>query len=195
MRARLVPVLAVTALSLGACKKQRPAVTPTPVPVTDDRGAAEAAERARREAEERAKREAEERARREAETRLATARAALEATIYFDFDKSDLTADAAAALDAKVPVLAANPSVRVRIEGHTDNRGSDEYNLALGQRRAASARRYLVAKGIDDARIETLSFGEERPAVAADNEAAWARNRRDEFRVLIGGDKLVAPSP
>ncbi len=89
-------------------------------------------------------------------------------------------------LDAKVPVLQANPGLRLRIAGHTDNRGSDEYNIALGQRRAAMVREYLQARGIDGARLEIVSFGEEMPAVEGDNEGAWAQNRRAEFEVIAG---------
>jgi peptidoglycan-associated lipoprotein len=91
------------------------------------------------------------------------ARAALTAVIYFDFDRSNIRQDAASILDAKIPYLQANPEMRIRIIGNTDTRGSDEYNLALGQRRAAAARRYLTQRGIDASRIEVASRGEENP--------------------------------
>ncbi len=191
-RTRSMLLLTVAAVSLGACKKKAPEVapTPTPTPVTRDD---EAAERARREAAEKARREAEEKARKEAEARLAGARAALEATIYFDYDKSDLTDEAVAALDGKVPVLQANAAVKIRIEGHTDNRGSDEYNLALGQRRAASVKRWFADRGIEERRIEIVSFGRERPAVTGEDEAARSKNRRAEFEILAGGEALAGP--
>lgn len=110
--------------------------------------------------------------------------------VYFDYDKSDLREDGKAALDVKVPILQANKQVRVRIAGNTDERGSDEYNLALGQRRAAAAKAYLVARGIDAGRIDIVSFGEERPAQQGDNEAALAGNRRDEFEIVAGRDTM-----
>ena len=126
--------------------------------------------------------------------RVEAARNALLARIYFDFDRSDLTDSARATLDAKLPVLQANPNMRIRITGHTDARGSDEYNLALGQRRAAAARRYLVSRGIAASRFETVSRGEEQPAVPnASTEADHAQNRRDEFEIIIGGDNITPP--
>lgn len=116
------------------------------------------------------------------------------APIYFDFDKSDIRTDAAATLDAKIPYLQANPGMRIRIEGNTDERGSDEYNLALGQRRAAAAKQYLVGKGIDAGRIDIVSYGEERPVCTERGEPCWQQNRRDDFRILvIGSDAIKAP--
>ena len=126
--------------------------------------------------------------------RVEAARNVVLARIYFDFDRSDLTDSARAVLDAKLPVLQANPGMRIRILGHTDARGSDEYNLALGQRRAAAARRYLVSRGIAARRFETVSRGEEQPAVPnATTEDEHAQNRRDEFEIIIGGDNITPP--
>ncbi|MEJ7759665.1 MAG: peptidoglycan-associated lipoprotein Pal [Gemmatimonadaceae bacterium] len=120
--------------------------------------------------------------------------AAITAPIYFDFDKSDIRSDAAATLDRKVPWLQANPGMRIRIEGNADERGSDEYNLALGQRRAASARRYLVEKGVDAGRFDLVSYGEERPVCTESNEDCWQRNRRDDFVIVtVGSDAIVIP--
>jgi peptidoglycan-associated lipoprotein len=114
--------------------------------------------------------------------------------IYFDFDKSTIRPDAAATLDAKLPWLQANPGMRIRIEGNADERGSDEYNLALGQRRAASAKRYLVDHGIAADRFDLVSYGEERPVCTEHNEACWQQNRRDDFRIVtIGSDRIVIP--
>jgi peptidoglycan-associated lipoprotein len=114
--------------------------------------------------------------------------------IYFDYDKSTIRPDAAATLDAKVPWLQANPGMRIRIEGNADERGSDEYNLALGQRRAASAKKYLVEHGIDAGRFDLVSYGEERPVCTDHNEDCWQRNRRDDFVIVtIGADKIVVP--
>jgi len=114
--------------------------------------------------------------------------------IYFDFDKSTIRPDAAATLDAKLPWLTANPGMRIRIEGNADERGSDEYNLALGQRRAAAAKKYLVEHGIDAGRFDLVSYGEERPVCTDHNEDCWQRNRRDDFVIVtIGSDAIVVP--
>ena len=121
------------------------------------------------------------------------AREALLAKLYFDFDKSDLRDDQRAVLDAKLPVLQANAGVRIRIEGNADERGSDEYNMALGMRRAQTARKYLVDHGIDAGRIDISSYGEERPVCQEHEESCWSQNRRDEFVIVTGGNSLVAP--
>ena len=99
-------------------------------------------------------------------------------TVLFGYDSSQLSADAMATLDAQAALLNAKPSFRVKIEGHADERGTREYNLALGERRASAARDYLVAKGVDGSRIRIVSYGKERPAVVGSNEDAWAKNRR-----------------
>jgi peptidoglycan-associated lipoprotein len=117
----------------------------------------------------------------------------LAAMINFEYDQAAVRATDQATLDKKAAILAANPNVRVQISGHADERGSDEYNLALGNRRAGAAKRYLENKGIDGARLEVVSYGEERPLNAGHDEAAYAQNRRDEFQVTAGGDNLVAP--
>ncbi|HEX5819966.1 MAG TPA: peptidoglycan-associated lipoprotein Pal [Gemmatimonadales bacterium] len=141
-----------------------------------------------------AERERLERERREREAALAGAVGTdLKAMIHFDYDASDVRADDAANLDRKAAILGANPGVRLRISGHADERGSDEYNLALGMRRAAAAKRYLENKGVEGARLEVVSYGEERPLAAGSDEASWANNRRDEFEVTAGGTNLVAP--
>ncbi len=121
---------------------------------------------------------------------VAAARNTLLAKIYFDFDKSDLTDQDRATLDAKLPILQANPGLRIRIEGNTDKRGSDEYNLALGQRRAAAAKRYLTEHGVDAGRLDLISYGSERPVAEGDTEDAYAQNRRDEFVIVAGGDNI-----
>lgn len=113
--------------------------------------------------------------------------------IHFDYDKAIIRAGDAAVLDQKVAILQANPGLRIRISGHCDERGSDEYNLALGNRRATAAKQYLVSHGIDASRIETVSYGEERPIDPGHNEEAWAKNRRDETDILAGGDALKQP--
>ncbi len=120
-------------------------------------------------------------------------RATIAGAINFEFNKSDLRDDAKAALDAKIPILLANTGVTVRIAGHADERGSTEYNLALGTQRAAAAKRYLVERGVAESRIETTSFGEERPSCTENSEACWAQNRRDEFEITAGGPMLSRP--
>jgi len=98
--------------------------------------------------------------------------------IFFDFDKSDIRADARSKLDAWADWLKKYPQATAVIEGHCDERGTREYNLALGERRASAAKSYLVAKGVNAKRLQTISYGKERPAVVGSNEAAWAQNRR-----------------
>ncbi|MGC6484477.1 MAG: peptidoglycan-associated lipoprotein Pal [Candidatus Puniceispirillales bacterium] len=98
--------------------------------------------------------------------------------VLFDYDSSALSGDAKSTLAAQAAFLKQNPSVRITVEGHCDERGTREYNLALGERRASAARDYLVAQGVDAARIRTISYGKERPAVIGSNNTAWAQNRR-----------------
>ncbi|MEX0695570.1 MAG: peptidoglycan-associated lipoprotein Pal [Rhodospirillales bacterium] len=98
--------------------------------------------------------------------------------VFFGFDSSDLTAESRAALEKQAAWMKKFGGVRVVLEGHCDERGTREYNLALGERRANAAKDYLVALGINPARVKTISFGKERPAALGHNEAAWAQNRR-----------------
>lgn len=125
--------------------------------------------------------------------RAEAARNTLLATILFDYDAADIRGDAKSALDAKLPILRANAGVAIRISGHADERGSDQYNDALGQRRAAAARRYLTDNGVDGARIAIVSYGEQRPSTSGADENAWARNRRAEFEITAGGNNIVPP--
>jgi peptidoglycan-associated lipoprotein len=106
--------------------------------------------------------------------------------VLFDFDSYALDSEARDILDRQAAWLVRYPAVQVTIEGHTDERGTREYNLALGERRAGAARNYLVARGVAASRISTISFGKERPAVDGANEAAWAQNRR-AVTVLVSG--------
>jgi peptidoglycan-associated lipoprotein len=101
--------------------------------------------------------------------------------IYFDFDRSFIRDDAKPELEKVAAYLKSNRDVRVLIEGHCDERGTDEYNFALGDRRAQAAKNYLLNLGIDGSRIKTISYGEERPADPGHEEPAWAKNRRDVF--------------
>jgi len=97
---------------------------------------------------------------------------------FFDFDSYTLRDDARAALDADAKLLRANAAVKITIEGHADERGTDEYNQALGEKRAQAARDYLAAAGIDASRMEVVSYGKERPFDTGHDESAWAQNRR-----------------
>jgi len=99
-------------------------------------------------------------------------------TVYFSYDSAALDGNSKGSLFRQAAFLNANPTLTVTIEGHCDERGTREYNLALGERRAAAARDYLLAQGVDPARIKVISYGKERPAMAGSNEESWAKNRR-----------------
>ncbi len=101
--------------------------------------------------------------------------------VFFDFDKATIRPDAAGTLDTNIGWLKSNPAALILIEGHCDERGTNAYNLALGERRAKAAQEYLVARGVAAARITIISYGEERPACTALNAACWAQNRRAHF--------------
>lgn len=183
----------------GACARRQPPPPPQPTVNQDSINAEQArrdsiarAEAARQDSISRAQQEAE-RQRAEREAAVAAARSALTAPVYFAYDSDALSDTAQATLDQKLAVINANPSVRIRIAGNTDARGSAEYNLALGQRRAASVKRYLTQRGVSADRIETVSYGEERPAAQGTDESAYAQNRRAEFEILAGGDALTPP--
>jgi len=106
--------------------------------------------------------------------------------VYFDYDKFDIRADAGPVLDAEAAWLNRYPAVRVRIEGNCDERGTQEYNFALGGRRANSVREYLIAHGVDGSRIDTVSYGKERPIDPGENEDAWAHNRNGHTAITAG---------
>jgi len=106
------------------------------------------------------------------------------ATVYFDYDESIIRADQRGSMRSNAELLQRYPSVKVLVEGHCDERGSDEYNMALGQRRADTAKQYLVEYGIAGSRINTVSYGESRPVDRGQNESSWAKNRRTEFVVM-----------
>mgnify|MGYP006280141051 CR=1 FL=1 len=101
--------------------------------------------------------------------------------VYFDFDSSDIKPEFSSLIAAHAKYLATNSNLKVRLEGNTDERGSREYNVGLGERRAQSVRRALLLQGVGEAQVTTLSYGEERPAVSGNDEAAYAKNRRVEF--------------
>lgn len=191
MRYRSLVVTAMAAvLLMSACRKQEP---PPPAPTgptaeelaeqrrLDSIRAAEEAEQARLAAErEAAEREA---ARLRA---IEEAREALTQRIHFDYDMAEIRPDAERVLRGKIDVLRANPDLELRIEGHCDERGSNEYNDALGNRRAQAVVDFFTASGIPADRFGIVSFGEDRPLVNQSNESAWAQNRRAEFIITAG---------
>ena len=190
-----IPAIAAT-LILSACGGADPPPPPGPTGPTqaeidaaraDSIAAARAAEEARRRAEEDAQRREEERMSRDGDA----ARRTLVAVVQFEYDESDITAAAERLLRAKLPILRNSPTIRLRMEGHADERGSTEYNLALGSRRAQSVLDFFSGFGIAANRMTTTSFGEERPAVNRSDEAAWAQNRRVEF-VITGGQIVTS---
>ncbi|HSM04015.1 MAG TPA: peptidoglycan-associated lipoprotein Pal [Longimicrobiales bacterium] len=191
---RLFPALAAVIVLAVACGQDPPPppepTGPTPEELEQRR---QDSIRAAREAEEAARRaaeaaEAERQRQLEAQRAEAIreARATLEETVYFDFDESDITPAAERILRSKVEILRSNPSLRISIQGHADERGSTEYNLALGTRRAEAVRQFLAGFGLGADRFAITSFGEERPAAMGSTESAWAQNRRAEFVITAG---------
>lgn len=173
---------AVAALGLSACSKAQPE-PPAPQPPVEEKSTQPTVDH---EAEARRAREAEEARRREEAARAAAARATLAEMVFFDYDQFSIRGDARTTLEAKIPILNADPSIRLRIDGHADERGSDEYNLALGLRRANAVKDFLTGYGIDASRLEVRSLGENAPLDPASNEEAWAKNRRAEFHITAG---------
>ncbi|MEP6781592.1 MAG: peptidoglycan-associated lipoprotein Pal [Gemmatimonadaceae bacterium] len=182
---RLSLLLVAVPLALGACKKKPPVVVPQPAPVMQPPAPTPT----------------------RVDTPLpppptpmntgmdvATMRRLLLETVYFEYDSDVIRADAQASLEKRVPLLAANPQVKLKVSGNCDDRGTDEYNIALGRRRAEAVKRFLTDRGIDASRIETISFGRERPAVQGEGEDVWSKNRRDEFTITAGGDMIKSPS-
>lgn len=104
--------------------------------------------------------------------------------VYFHFDDYTLTEDGMGRLNALAAFMKENPKQKLQIEGHCDERGSTEYNLALGQLRAQAVKKYLATQGITDQRLATVSFGEEKPAITGEGESSWAKNRRAEFKFV-----------
>jgi peptidoglycan-associated lipoprotein len=147
-----------------------PSARPTTTSTTSNDAAARAAEA--------------ERQRREAE--LTSIRSTLAEMVFFAYDRSDISPDARAVLDRKARILREQPRVSLRVEGHADERGSTEYNLALGNRRAESVRTYLANVGINASRLQSTTYGESRPMMRGTDESAWSRNRRAEFVVTAG---------
>jgi peptidoglycan-associated lipoprotein len=186
----LVPGLAV-ALLISACAKDPPPppapTGPTAEEIAQQRATTAAAEAAAAEAARlKAEQETAERERVRRDRAIAEARSTLRELVSFDYDESAITDQAQQVLRRKIPILRDSPTVQIRLEGHADERGSTEYNLALGSRRAEGVRDFLSGFGISADRLTTTSFGEDRPLVSRSDENAWSRNRRVEF-VITGG--------
>ena len=187
---RLVLAAFATVVLAAACRPEPPPpAAPEPTGPTAEEIAAQqladsiaAAEAAAREAERQAQLDMQRRAR--------EARAALDAMVFFDYDESVLTSETTDKLRAKLEVLRGCPSVRLRMEGHADERGTSEYNIALGSDRAQSVSRFFTGFGLEGARFTTVSRGEEVPLARGSDEASWARNRRVEFVITAGADDL-----
>ncbi len=197
MKLRHAVTLALIPLAMGACRKRPAAAGPTPGADSTAAGATTGSDAARADSIRRAndarlREEQELIEQRGREALLAPVREALTEIIYFEYDSDEIRGEAEERLRAKAEILRANPTVRLRIEGHADQRGSTEYNLALGQRRAEAVKAWLGAYGIEAARFTTLSYGKERPLDDADGETALARNRRAEF-AIAGGRITTAP--
>jgi peptidoglycan-associated lipoprotein len=195
-RRLMVPAVAALMVLAAACGSDPEPVDVGPTGPTAEelaaRARADSAEAARLAAERdaaaaRAQAEAEAR---EMERRMAAARETLQQTIYFDYDEADITAEAERILRAKLDILRNSPAVRIRIEGHADERGTNEYNIALGNRRAESVRQFMTGFGIDQNRISIVSYGEDQPAMTGSSEAAWRQNRRAEFVITAGADQI-----
>jgi peptidoglycan-associated lipoprotein len=186
MRSKIIlsiSLLSIAALS-SACSRNKVAAAPTPSTASADRATTDAADR------ENAKRADADRAsadRVEAEKKMASDRSAITTPIFFQFDRSEINDEGLQLLDQKVDALQRNAAVRIRVEGNADDSGSDEYNMALSQRRAAIVHRYLTERGIDASRLQIVSYGEEKPACTTSrDDDCRAKNRRDEFVILSG---------
>jgi peptidoglycan-associated lipoprotein len=194
MKLRRVAGLVLVAVSAYGCTRRPPPVAVTPPAAAPDSSAIIAArEQARRDSIAAAERVARDNAERERLARVARVRETLSDIVYFEYDSDQLTAEAQEKLRTKVAIVRANPTLRMQVEGHADERGSTEYNLALGQRRAETVRDFMTSYGVDTGQVATISFGEERPLVEGAEESVWARNRRAEFSIAGGEITTVPP--
>jgi peptidoglycan-associated lipoprotein len=194
MKYRTFVITAMAAvLFVGACKKDPP---PPPEPTGPSAEELEAqriadsiaaAEEAARQAALAAERE-----RRALEAAIAAARTTLVERIHFDYDMAEIRPDAERVLRDKLSILRASPNVQLRIEGHCDERGSNEYNDALGNRRAQAVVDFFTGFGLDASRFAIVSFGEDRPLASRSDEDAWAMNRRAEF-IITAGENDINP--
>ena len=175
-------LMALVVFSFSACTKSKISSEPSTTTSEEEAARKRAEEEARQKALEEENLREEGLSEQEARERMESERSMFENDdIYFEFDSIRLSPEAQEILTQKAAWLRKNPRARITIEGHCDDRGTNEYNLALGEGRANSAREYLVDLGIKESRITTISYGEERPVVTGQNEDAWARNRRAHF--------------
>ncbi|MCB9480490.1 MAG: peptidoglycan-associated lipoprotein Pal [Desulfobacteraceae bacterium] len=190
----IIALICILGLSFGCSSKKtdlNEGVTQEQVS-EQERLKAEQAEKEKKAEEERLKAEELERQKkleqqkREEERKKEALRKFSDVNVYFTFDSSEISEEARMILEEKSQWLMENNNVKITVEGHCDSRGTTQYNLALGERRAESVKTYLVALGIDSARISTISYGEERPAVEGSGEDVWAKNRRAEFVIDSG---------
>jgi len=190
----LIPLSVILTMGIGvACKKPAPAPVEPPKPAAPAGPTQEEIDAQKRAAEEAARRKAESEA--EAARKAAAAAEAEKAATYkraaeaalkeinFDFDKSEIREADKAKLQAIADFLKAYPQAKLQIEGHCDERGTVEYNLALGERRSHAALAYLVGLGVATERLSTISYGKEKPKVTGHDEQSWLENRRDEFKL------------
>jgi peptidoglycan-associated lipoprotein len=176
-----ISLLSFAALS-SACSHNKAAAAPAP---SADRAAINAADSENAKLRAEADRAGADRV--EAEKTLASDRSAITTPIFFQFDRSEINDEGIRLLDQKVDALQRNAAVRIRVEGNADDSGSDEYNMALSQRRAAIVHRYLTERGIDASRVQIVSYGEEKPACTTSrDDDCRAKNRRDDFVILSG---------
>ncbi len=182
MDRKWIALVALVALLLvSACKKPDPVVTPPPPPMTETApttdvkpdttpaGPVDATPKPVEKSLQELQQEAE--------------RSGLLGDVFYDFDKSDLRADARERLEKNARFMSENPEIVFTVEGHCDERGTNEYNLALGQSRSATSVDYLISLGVERSRFKTISYGEERPFCTESNEACWQKNRRARFVV------------
>lgn len=194
MRGIIVPVVAALVLT-AACGGKEPPEPPEPTGPTQ--AEIDAAEQARADstaaAEEAQQAEIDANAERERQEEMQRLRATLTEMVHFEYDMADITSESERALQAKVDILRNSPDIRIRLEGHADERGSNEYNQALGSARTGSVRDFLTGFGISASRFAMVSYGEERPLVNRSDESAWAQNRRVEFQITAGEIRVSDP--
>lgn len=182
-----------TAILLSACGSEPPpevAPEPTGPTAAELEAMRQDSIRRAREAEEARMRAEREAAERERQRAAEAVRQSLRETVYFDYDEATIRSDTESMLRNKADILRDNPGVQLRMEGHADERGTSEYNIALGNERADAVIQFLAGFGLDAGRFDSVSYGEARPAAQGSTEEAWARNRRVEFVITAGGDGI-----
>ncbi len=179
MSVLLLIILSASMISLWGCPKKAE-VTATPEPQKEETPVAKEEQKPEAAPQPAPVEETKPAVSEEPKERAAAAATGLQ-PVYFDFDKSFIREDARAVMKANAEWLKANPTVKIRIEGNCDERGTKEYNQALGQRRATSAKRYLTDLGISGKRISLISYGKEKPVCSEQSEECWQKNRRDDF--------------